>query len=137
MLIAIAIAIATATAIAIAIAIAKAVAIARSSDHIIRSAHHHFVHSLRLTLGDMYANQVPKNHQNGPERGPGGSVWAQTLSKRRPEAQDHFPSPPGPQNPIKKLKKPKIIKIPSFTVQNHPLYIETPDKPLKRLICYD
>ena len=37
----------------------------------------------------------------GPRSSPGGSVWAETLSKRRPEAQDHFPSPPGPQNPIK------------------------------------
>ena len=54
----------------------------------------------------MFANEVPQNHENGPESGRGGSVWAETLSKRRPEAQDHFPSPPGPQNPIKKLKKP-------------------------------
>ena len=58
-----------------------------------------FLESLRLTLGDMHTNQVPENYKNDPEQGPGGSVWAQTLSKRRPEAQDHFPSPPGPKNP--------------------------------------
>ena len=64
---------------------------------------------LRLTLGDMYFfnTQIrsPKTIKNGPASGPGGSVWAQTLSERRPEAQDHFPSPPGPKSPIKKNKK--------------------------------
>ena len=69
-----------------------------SDQHII------FIQSLRLTLGDMYTNQFPKNRRNGPESGPGGSVWAQTFSERRPEAQDHFPSPTGPKNPIKKIK---------------------------------
>ena len=54
----------------------------------------------RLTLGDMFKNEVSKNHKNGSESGPGGSVWAETLSKRRPEAQDHFPSPPGPKKQI-------------------------------------
>ena len=55
-----------------------------SSDHHITSSDQHiiiFFQSLRLTLGDMYTNQVPKNYKNGPERGPCGSVWAQT----RPE----------------------------------------------------
>ena len=90
-----------------AIAIAIAMAIAILSDHDIRSSHQHtkiFFQGLKLTSGDMYTNQVPKNHKNGPESGPGGSVWAQTLSKRRPEAQDHFPSPPGSKNPIKNIK---------------------------------
>ena len=59
--------------------------------------------SLRLTWGDMYANQVPQNHKTKwPERDPGGSVWAQTRSKWRPGPQDHFPNPPGPKNLIKK-----------------------------------
>ena len=77
--------------------------------HVIASEHHQmsspsFFQGLRLTLGDMYTNQVPENNKNGTESGPGGSVWAQTLSKRRPEAQDHLPSPPGPKNQIKKIK---------------------------------
>ena len=62
----------------------------------------------------MYANQVPQNHRNGHERGPGGSVWAQTLSKRRREAQDHFPNPPGPKNLIKKSKKTEHVENPDF-----------------------
>ena len=82
----------------------------------------------------MYANEVAKNNKNGAESGPGGSVWAETLWKRRPEAQDHFPSPPGPKNQIKKNKTTENHQHPDFTVQNHPLYIETPDKPLKRLL---
>ena len=53
----------------------------------------------------MYTNEAPEKYEHGPESGPGGSVWAQTLSKRRPEAQDHFPSPPGPKSPIQKIKK--------------------------------
>ena len=40
-----------------------------------------FSHRLRLTLGDMFENEVPQNHEIGTERGPGGSVWAETLSK--------------------------------------------------------
>ena len=80
----------------------------------------------------MYANQVPTNNKDGHKRGPDGSIWPETLSKRCPEAQDHFPSPPGPKNLIKNAG---IIKIPMFTVQSHPLYVETPDKPLKRLLC--
>ena len=40
-----------------------------------------FFHRLRLPLGDMFQNEVPKNHEIAPERGPGGSVWAETLSK--------------------------------------------------------
>ena len=55
----------------------------------------------------MYANQVPRNHENGHKRDPDGSVRAEPLSKRRPEAQDHFPSPPGHKNQIKKIKKPQ------------------------------
>ena len=43
---------------------------------------------------------VDKLHTKEPEAGPGGYVWAQTLSKRRPEAQDPVPSPPGPTNPV-------------------------------------
>ena len=54
----------------------------------------------------MFANEVPQNHENGPESGRGGSVWAETLSKRRPEAQDHFPSPPGLKNPPAPLGHP-------------------------------
>ena len=73
--------------------------------------------------------------KNGHERGPDGAVCAETFSKRRPEAQDHFPTPPGPKNPIKKGKKnPEILKIPIFAVQSHQLYVETPDKPLWRLL---
>ena len=40
-----------------------------------------------------------------PEWGSGGPLWAQTRSKRRPESQDHFPSPPGSKNHIQKSKK--------------------------------
>ena len=58
-----------------------------------------------LARAQVGPEQTFKNHQNRLKRGRGGSVWAQTLSKRRPEAQDHFPSPPGPKNPIKKIKK--------------------------------
>ena len=47
----------------------------------IRRAIHHFVHHLRLPLGDVFKNEVPQHHEIGPERGPGGSVWAETLSK--------------------------------------------------------
>ena len=60
----------------------------------------------------MYANQVPRNYKNAHEWGPGGSVWAKTLSKRRPEAQDHIPSPLGPKNQIKKIENHKDIEIP-------------------------
>ena len=42
----------------------------------------------------------------------------------------------GPKTQFKNQKRPYNIKIPIFTVQNHQLYIQTPDKPLKRLICY-
>ena len=35
-----------------------------------------------------------------------------------------------PKTQLKKSKTPKITKIPIFTVQSHPLYIRTPDKPL-------
>ena len=82
-----------------------------ASDHIARWAFHHFIsqhqiilpdghsiisyhsirsvsdeqsifsHRLRLTLGDMFENEVPQNNEIGPERGPRGSVWAETLSK--------------------------------------------------------
>ena len=62
----------------------------------------------------MYTNHVPQNHKNGPESGPGGSVWAETLSKRRPEAQDHFPSPPGRKNPSEKSKNLENIQNPQF-----------------------
>ena len=61
----------------------------------------------------MFANEVPQNHENGSESGLGGSVWAETLSKRRPEAQDHFPSPPGPKNKIQKKNK-KNVGNPDF-----------------------
>ena len=60
----------------------------------------------------MFANWAPENHENWPERGRGGSVWAQTLPKRRPEAQDHFPSPPGPQKQINKFKKGDNVENP-------------------------
>ena len=112
-----------------------------ASDHIARWAFHHFIsqhqiilpdghsiilyhsirsisdeqsiffHRLRLTLGDMFKNEVPQNHEIGPERGPGGSVWAETLSKWRPGPQDHFPNPPGPKNLIKQKNK-KKSKVP-------------------------
>ena len=62
----------------------------------------------------MFANEVPQNHENGPESGRGGSAWAETLSKLRPKAQDHFPSPPGPKNPIQKSKKPENVENPDF-----------------------
>ena len=64
----------------------------------------------------MFKNEVPQNHKNGPESGPGGSVWAETLSKRRPEAQDHVPSPPGPTSPIQKIKPGKYMRNPAFYV---------------------
>ena len=54
----------------------------------------------KLTLGEVVAKWRPKNYKNGPEWGPGGPVWAQTRSEWRPGPQDHFPSPPGPKNPI-------------------------------------
>ena len=41
-----------------------------------------------------------------------------------------------PKTQFKKSKTPKITKIPIFPVQRHQLSIETPDKPLKRLICH-
>ena len=46
-----------------------------------------------------------------------------------------FQALPDPKTELKNTKIQKIIKIPIFTVQSHPLYIETPDKPLKRLMC--
>ena len=58
--------------------------------------------------------QTFKNHQNRLKRGRGGSVWAQTLSKRRPEAQNHFPSPPGPKNLIQKIKNIEHVENPAF-----------------------
>ena len=70
-------------------------------------------------MGDMFATEVPQNHENGPESGRGGSVWAETLSKRRPEAQDHFPSLPGSKNPVQKIENPKMLKILIFTVQSN------------------
>ena len=76
-----------------------------ASDHHISSSDPHiivFFQSPRLTLGDMYTNQVPENYKNGPERGRGGSVLAQTLSKRRPEPQDHvFQALVGPDTKFK------------------------------------
>ena len=35
-----------------------------------------------------------------------------------------------PKTKLNNTKNPKITKIPIFTVQSHPLYIGTPDKPL-------
>ena len=92
--------------------------------HIIASDHHqmsssYFFPGLRLTLGDMYGNQGPRNYKNKHERGPGGSVWAKTLSKRRSEAQDHFPTPPGTKNPFIKIKKNEMLKILIFTKAIH------------------
>ena len=92
--------------------------IMRSSPHIIRSAYHHFLQRLRLTLGDMYTNQVPQNHKNGSESGPGGPVWAQTLSERRPEPQDHVASRPGPKNPIQEKKTNTFQGVTGFANQN-------------------
>ena len=93
------------------------------SYHHIRSASHDVFQRLRLTLGDMFKNEVPKNHKNGPDSGRGGSVWAETLSKRRPEAQDHFPSPLGPKNLIEKVKSTGNGENDFFTVQSHQLYM--------------
>ena len=67
----------------------------------------------------MYANQLPQNHENEPESSPDGSVWAQTLSKRRPEAQDHFPSPPGSKNPIKSTKNTENYEIPKTQLKEN------------------
>ena len=68
-----------------------------------------------LAQAQVGPEETFKNHQNRLKRGRGGSVWAQTLSKRRPEAQDHFPSPPGPNDPIKKLKKDENDENPDFS----------------------
>ena len=62
----------------------------------------------------MFAKRGPKRYKTLPERGRGGSAWAQTLSKRRPEAQDHFPSPPGPKKQIKKNEKPENVEKSDF-----------------------
>ena len=40
-----------------------------------------------------------------------GSVLVQTLSKGRPDAQDHFPSPPGPKGEIANKKKITFIYL--------------------------
>ena len=81
----------------------------------------------------MYTNQVPQNHEIGPQWGPGGTVWAQTLSERRPEPQDHFTSPPGPKNPILKIKQAQKRKQhPGFC---RALEIKPSDDPLERLLC--
>ena len=42
----------------------------------------------------------------------------------------------GPKTKLKGSKNLKMLKIPIFPVQSHQLYIETPDKPLQRLLCY-
>ena len=102
--------------------------------HVITSEHHQmsspsFFQGLRLTLGDMYTKQVPENHKNGTESGPGGSVWAQTLSERRPEAQDHFPSPPGPQKQINKIKD-------TYNYQNLECYCQKKNNQYLQLFLY-
>jgi len=82
----------------------------------------------------MYANQVPRNYKNAHEWGPGGSVCAKTLLKRRPEAQDHFPTPPGSKKtPI--FFQERNVENPDF-YESNPAYIESLDKLLKRLICH-
>ena len=68
-----------------------------------------------LARAQVGPEQTFKNNQNRIKRDPGGSVWAQTLSKRHPEAHDHFPSPPGPKNPIKKNKNAEHVENPDFS----------------------
>ena len=97
-----------------------------ASDHY-QMSNPSFFHSLRLTLGDMDANQVSRNHTNRDKRGPDGSVWAETLSKRRPEAQDHFPSPPGPKNPIQTLNKSENVEHPDFSRSQSSIITHTSD----------
>ena len=70
---------------------------------------------MKIDIGRDVRKLRFQNHKNGPAWGRGGSVWAETLSKRRPEAQDHFPSPPGPKNQIRKSKIQKMMKIQIFS----------------------
>ena len=69
---------------------------------------------------------------NGVQVAPFGPKLGQNDA---PDLRIIFQALLGPKTQLKKSKTLKITKIPIFTVQNHPLYIETPDKPLKRLIC--
>ena len=68
---------------------------------------------------------------NGVQVAPFGLKLCQNDA---PDLRIIFPALLGPKTQLK--KKTKMIKIPIFTVQNHQLYIQTPDKPLKRLLCY-
>ena len=74
----------------------------------------------------MFKNEVPRKYKIGPESGPGDSVWAETLSKRRPEAQDHFPSPPGPKNQIKNIENVENHQNPDCYRSNPPLSAAIP-----------
>ena len=83
----------------------------------------------------MFKNEVSKNRENGPNRvdvGPFGPKLCQNVA---PRLRIIFQALLGPKTQLKASKNPKMLKIPIFTVQSHQLYIETPDKPLKRLIC--
>ena len=42
----------------------------------------------------------------------------------------------GPNTQFKNSKNTDMLNIPIFPVQSHQLYVETPDKPLWRLLVY-
>ena len=70
---------------------------------------------------------------NGVEVAPFGPKLCQNVA---PRLRVIFQALLGIKTQLKKNKNPENVEIPIFTVQSHPLYIETPDKPPKKpLIC--
>ena len=59
----------------------------------------------------------------GPKVGPFGPKLGQNDA---PELRNIFQALLGPKTQLKKSKTLKVIKIPIFTVQSHPLYTEIP-----------
>ena len=70
---------------------------------------------------------------SGVEVAPFGPELCQNVA---PRLRIIFQALLGPKTKLKRSKNQKMLKIPIFPVQSHQLYMETPDKPLKRLLCY-
>ena len=75
----------------------------------------------------MRSEKTIKTGLSGVEVAPFGPKLCQNVA---PRLRIIFQALLGPKTKLNKFKIPKIMKIQMFTVQSHPLYIETPDKPL-------
>ena len=78
-------------------------------------------------------DETMKMGLSGVEMAPFGAKLCQNVA---PRLRIIFQALLGLKTQLKNIKNLSMLKIPFFTVQSHQLYIETPDEPLKRLICY-